>query len=216
MTDQYEIDRNARLYAEAQAQARLDVLTDCVKVELQKLGINCALDNAKSEGNPDARFIKFDDFNVRASYVTYGANKGRIQWGGYMVPRKSPGDSHYSRPRLADTSSAPDAPASRIAKAIVSRIIEPSAADRAKYHATCDEWDKRAEALPQQIATVNKMGFDCKAALSETEAGFYISRKGADGTARINSEGKVYFDRLSLDAETGRCVLEFLAARGAK
>ena len=209
----WEALRAAEKAAEIAAQIKLDALTVEVARELTNLGHACKVDVARSENNPDARFLAFKGFNVRAMPVTYGANKGRISWNGYAVSRKSPGDSYHNRPKMNDTSSAPDAPASRIAKQIVSKIIAPSVEPIAKYNATCDEWDARAAALPAQIAIVNKMGFECKAAASETEAGFYISRKGASGSARINADGAVYLDRLSLDAETGRCVLEFLAAR---
>jgi hypothetical protein len=194
----------------AAAQKQLDEVTGFVKVELQKLGYDVTLDVAKNENNPDAMFLRFDRFNVRASFITYGANKGRIDWQGYAHSR----ENHISeRPRMGDTTSAADAPAKRIAKAIASRIIEPAKPDLDRYMAMCDRWDTYRAKLPAQVAMVNALGFECQSGPGATEAGFYLSRGGVSGNAMINGDGNVSFTRLSLDPETARCVLEFLAAR---
>jgi len=207
-------DATAHARELAADQARLDAITDCVKVELQKLGIDCALDVAKSEGNPDARFIRCNDarLNIRASFIRYGANKGRIDWQGYAHRR----EFHRSDvPHLGETTSAPDATAKRIAKAIASRIIEPASEPVAKYNATADTWDAHRAELPKHVATVRAMGFDVREPQpGATEADFYLSGlRGISGSVRINSNGGAYLDRVSLDPETARAVLEFLAVR---
>ena len=193
-------------------QARLNAITSAVQYELRQLGYSCAVDVSKSEGNPDAAFINFGSLrlNVRAHIVNVGAAKGRIEWHGFAHRR----EFHSSDfPRLPETSTAQDARASRIAKQIISRIVEPAAEAVARYNETADKWDAARAALPSHIARVNALGFKCEAKPGDTEAGFYLSRKGVSGSARINSDGGMYFDRLSLDAETARCVLEFLANR---
>lgn len=195
-------------------QAMLNSATDLVKVELQKLGVDCVLDVSKSEEVGDARFIRIDGerLNIRAHIIGHGRNADRIEWHGYAHRRE-----HHSSdvPRLGETTSAKDAPAKRIARAILSKIIEPAREAVALYNKRADEWDAHRAALPEQVAKYRALGFKINdPAPGATEADFYISdRKGVSGTVRLNSDGKAYLDRVSLDAETARCVLEFLAAR---
>jgi hypothetical protein len=193
-------------------QAKLNEITPFVKVELQKLGIDCALDMVKSDGNPDAMFITCPalHLNIRAHIIGYGGSKGRIEWHGYAHIR----EHHLSdRPSLGITTSAADASAKRIAGNILRNIIEPAAEPVARYNRVADEWDAHRAALPEQMARVENMGFQVAANAGATEAHFYVNRRGVSGRARINSNGSLWFDQLSLDAETARCVLEFLAAR---
>ena len=207
-------DPTAYAREQAATQEFLNRVTRAVEDELRKLGIGCAIDTAKSEGNPDALFINCGArrLNIRAHIIGYGAKRDRIEWHGYAHRR----DHHSSDvPRLAETTSAKDAPASRIAKQILSKIIEPAAEPIERYNSIADRWDAARAELPRHVETVRKMGFNISDPKpGATEAEFYISgRKGISGTVRINSDGGAYLDRLSLDPETARCVLEFLAVR---
>lgn len=185
------------------------IQANLIAVKLTALGVPAML----GECERDALRIDVKGMTLRGVIQNFGANSHRISWQGF-APTNS--ILHYmERPVLASTSTAKDGGATRIAKQLIARIIEPAAEPLAAYAAKIAAQAARIAALPAQIEKVRALGVtvhDCGPA--GTEASFYLSRgDAASGNGRVSHDGRVYFERLSLDAETARCVLEFLAVR---
>ena len=185
------------------------VLANEVATELTKLGHVAVLGRTES----DCAVIELDGFAIRGVEIGFGANKGRVEWQGF-----APTDAnlHYmERPVLASTTSSLPNPM-RIAKQIVSKIIEPAKEPLATYAAKRKAASDRIAALPAQMELVRSYGFTVhETGPSGTEANFYVSGEAVNGSARVNHAGALYFDRLSIAPEHARDVLQFIRSLGA-
>lgn len=189
------------------------ILANSIAAELRKLGHDATL----GECERDAYRVNLPDCVIRGVIRASGATKGRIDWGAY-APTNS--ILHYSyRPMLPSMTTAGDADAKRIAKAIDAKILQPAAEPLAKYATQLQEQRERIAALPAQIEKVRSIGFTAHdAGPAGTEAHIYaIETNRFSGSGSVAHDGRINFNSLSMDAEIGEAVLRLLATyRSAK
>ena len=161
-----------------------------VVTELKALGVVAEV-LPEREINRGATDLQLDGFKISARHVQYGVNQGRIDWIGYSDSLK--GTGHYDRPALGRTQSANDAPAKRIAKALVSKIIEPAKEPIRDYRAIAARVQAEQSALPVAMQNLREQGFRINEPREETatSAAFYYSENGAQISGDVRSDGSV-------------------------
>jgi hypothetical protein len=182
-------------------------------------GIKVVMDHTEN-GDGVIRFASIDAMVAPAwtnlsLYSTSSASNGKVTIRA-SYPRP-PGIHHLSYPSLNNCTFSLETSLSdkAIANRVMREIIDPAREPMAQYLELIKRQKAEEDALPGVIAKYRAMGFNIHQPLrpNATEATFYhsVDAPKLSVSGRVCANGRVYFDRVYLDAERGEALMKFIS-----